>query len=409
MISPKKENKADAKHTPLKEVRVVSMRSSASSVMSKLELEGEAPKKCCCCVLSAAAQKVLVGCLVISALLKIALVYYLLMGPDPSSDTHFPEVVRELTNLEAVPLEGNVKLTSFNILAEIWEGSGTEPQRNAKIVEWIKTNSPDILLLQEAQKSSVEFIKKNTDYELVSFPSHAKECWDDWLDGRPWQENGQAIFVKKRIKKSILKVEALNISKPGEDAFRVPAMTLNMKSKSGGNKKVTIVNVHLWYGTNGGKRLLQLNRIKRYIDKQQGKDKKNEDYFPKEEKVKPKSEIDYVMYAGDFNDVTGSLLAEQKELGFRNHGVDHGLEHVDTCANGQFSLRIDHVISSPEIKSVKFDTPNENEEKFGFKLLWGSLNSGAKSWFTGMINREKIIEKYGSDHLPITSTFHVSQ
>jgi len=226
----------------------------------------------------------------------------------------------------------------------------------------------------------------------VTFPSHDHRCWDDWLGDRAWLPNGQAVLAKDRVVNSVFRVEALNISDKGDPAFMVPAVTLKMQTKvekgaPAHTRNVCIVNVHLWYGSNGGIRKMQLNKIKRYLKLQQQEGK-----------------IDYVMLAGDFNDITGSLLREQKGE-FVNHGDQWGLQKVDTCSNGFFSLRIDHMISSPQIKSTSMKIPYENEG-FGCGIFGGSRN-GDQSWFCGSISRTKIIEKYGSDHLPMMATFHV--
>merc|ERR1711964_255887 len=307
--------------------------------------------------------------------------------------TSLPIVTLEGEYSLAYPLEGDLKFMSFNILAEIWEGTGFEEKRNKKIVATIKEKDPDILLLQEAQDSSVNFILEQLkEYTKVSFPSNDHSCWDDWLGDRCWAPNGQAVLAKTHVVNSVCRVETLNIAEEGKPAFRVPAVTLKMQTPPAEDsrthtKRVCIVNVHLWYGSNGGIRKMQLNKIKRYLAQQQKEGK-----------------IDYIMLAGDFNDITGSLLREQRNE-FVNHGDLWGLQHVDTCANGWFSLRIDHIISSKQVKSTHMETPYENEG-WGLGVLGGSRNRH-QSLLRGAIDRGKIIAKYGSDHLPVTGTFHV--
>jgi len=308
--------------------------------------------------------------------------------------TSFPIVTLEGEYSRAYPLEGDLKLMSFNILAEIWEGTGFEEKRNKKIVATIKEKDPDILLLQEAQDSSVNFILEQLkEYTKVSFPSNDHSCWDDWLGDRCWVPNGQAVLAKTHIVNSVCRVEVMNISGEGEPAFRMPLVTLKMQAKVEKGapahiRRVCIGNVHLTY-SNGGIRKRQLNRIKGYLKRQINE-----------------NSIDYIMLAGDFNDITGSLLRKQRSE-FVNHGDQWKLQHVDTCANGWFSLRIDHIISSPQVKSTHMEIPYENEG-FGFGVFGGSLSlSNDLSRFSGCISRAKIIEKYGSDHLPVVGTFHV--
>merc|ERR1711964_81958 len=288
--------------------------------------------------------------------------------------TSLPIVTLEGEYSLAYPLEGDLKLMSFNILAEIWEGTGFEEKRNKKIVATIKEKDPDILLLQEAQESSVNFILEQLkEYTKVSFPSHDHRCWHSWLGDRCWAPNGQAVLAKTRVLNSVCRVEVLNLADEGEPAFRVPLVTLKMqtKVKKGAPahiRRVCIADVHLWYGSNIGEvsgasahiRKRQLNKIKRYLKRQ----------------IK-RHNIDYIMLAGDFNDFAGSLLREQKKK-FVNHGDQWKLQHVDTCANGCFSLRIDHIISSPQVKSTRMEIPYENEGS-GFGVLGGSIN-GDQSW-----------------------------
>merc|ERR1711964_878027 len=272
-------------------------------------------------------------------------------------------------------------------------------KRNMKIVDTIKDRNPDILLLQEAQDSSVNFILEQLkEYKKVAFFSHDHGCWELGLEGKIfkvgdgcWTPIGQAVLAKTHVVNSVCRVEVLDVSDEGKPAFRIPAVTLKMQTKpkqgTPHTKRVCIVNVHLWYGSNGGIRQTQFNKIKRYLKQQQKEGK-----------------IDYIMLAGDFNDITGSLLREQRDE-FVNHGDTWDLQHVDTCSNGWFSFHIDHIISSPQIKSTHMHIPYENEG-FGFSLLGGSCNRN-QSWFRGCISRTKIIEKYGSDHLPVVGTFHI--
>merc|ERR1711964_24285 len=201
----------------------------------------------------------------------------------------------------------------------------------------------------------------------------------------------------------------------GESAFNVPIIVLNMVTKGSGpshKRKVALVNVHLWYGMFGATREKQLIKIKAHLNQ-----------------MKKEKKVDYIMMAGDFNDVSGRLLRNEQKT-FINHGDIWSLQHVDTCANGYFSLRLDHVISSPELVSTHMWQPYENEGT-GFGALYGSVGAYSRywagaynklvqssshidpkftvgnHWFRGCVDRKKIIAKYGSDHLPMTISFHV--
>jgi len=138
------------------------------------------------------------------------------------------------------------------------------------------------------------------------------------------------------------------------------------------------------------------------------------------DQLKKAGRIDAVVMAGDFNDVgeyciegTGGLVDKfTAETGFVNHGTVHGFEKLDTCANKmKMSLRIDHILSSPEIGSTDFYVPDEHDTSwFGWPFRGGISLNWNRDWFwgnTGSVNIYNIIDKYGSDHLPMIANLYV--
>jgi len=386
-------------------------RPSVDSEASRAELPDEREKrnfldslkKLCC----SSWRRITITACTVTLFFILALLYSGSPTFDPNGPLPGIKLITEASG-KVEPYQGDIQLLTFNILAEIWEGSGIEAERNEKILNTIQAREPDAILLQEAQDTSVNFIleglnkglaKNSPDrFQEVAFPKLDKTCWAEWLVGRAWRPNGQAILMKGKLVPHIVRAESINLSDPKDPGFYAPAVTLRMARHSSVAKRlpaaqleykdVCITNVHLWFGMDGGARKVQFDKIKRWVLQE-----------------KKRGRFDHILVAGDFNDVTGALMKENKSL-FRNHGNDHNLQHIDTCANGFSSLRLDYVLSDPELISLKATCPNENPEGFGFFMfgpIGGSPFNWDRPWFSAMVSHKDIVAKYGSDHLPVTS------
>jgi len=342
---------------------------------------------------------------------------------------------------------------SFNILAEIWggdprsfgkpncadcqgegckpcDGRGTasgysKPVRDRRLVKTILSNEfrPDIIMLQEAQLDTVEYIAQNAGYENAHFPSNGLDLWREWVheEVAPMQHNGNAILIKKDS--ALKKVYHETIPVSIRDGYLVPnakethrlAVNVPVVVVEFGGKRVAIVNVHLEYGCRlsplsigwdhpGYRRRIQMHKIHKRLKEMmisQGEDR-----------------CDEVVIGGDFNDVSefgtdhgGLKDIMTSEMRYINHVDVHGLQHLDTCANiSRYSARLDHIFSTKGMESSMAYVPDEHYEHiWGWPFFGGVSNNWDRPFGSGAVNIYQMIDKYGSDHLPVVVKLHLKK
>jgi len=304
------------------------------------------------------------------------------------------------TSDEKVPkVPGEFSVMSFNILAPIWvgdDGKTTGPffnyvpstsyfkteNRRPLIVKTILGSNPDILLLQEAQESEIEFLKGElTGYTLVTNGYHGKdtkgvEMWRQWIKEEyihKWQPNGNPIFVRTSLVDTLDAKSQARTIKVSSDGCSVGAIVITVN-----NKRVAIVNVHMSHPT----------------DAQLIPNVPNNEYqWEQIQKFCKAQKVDHTVIGGDYNvnvdhDFYKKLIAEK--------WVDHGKafkEFWGTCT------------------SLAYNKTERHTERIDYIMSDGMKCSAFKAPVRVPISKrnqiQQALEACGSDHLPLYAEFQI--
>lgn len=316
------------------------------------------------------------------------------------------------SSLHSSPLVqlGDVSLMSYNILAGVWTdyvkvndasdvekeirevGADVCPDHIAKLVQLatslrqeavelldektrialvttqILRHKPDILLLQEAQTSSVELLRS------LLFDNYVSTALAKNVVTSAPQANGTIAFMSltfvKRLSSLGLSIHAepmwLECGSVSGGSDGSSAQLLSIETSSG-KPLLTIVNIHLEWGLEN--RVTQLEVLRGALNTKLLR------YTP-------------IVIAGDFNAIKSEVQASLKATGFPSLVAALGDAEPTTFFSGSdptATRQCDHVYMSRELTCI--DT-----------LLWDQDITDLRS----------ALKMYGSDHIPVTVTLRVA-
>lgn len=240
-----------------------------------------------------------------------------------------------------------LRVTTFNMLAPVWTHESVYPgmdmrdfapaARRRRQLEALKLLNPDVVLMQECQKTELDqlgeleggLLLKRYDVEFCPFPL---SFWTNWLtDATNYEprENGICVLTKKSAMTK-LGAEHVPIDLP-EWESRLP------KSSLGARACLVSVEIPRW----GGARALivssHLDADSAYRAGLQG--------LELAKKLMRHGQYDCILWGGDFNmeHRNPDLNAIQRE-GFRRASGEVYTPSVYTCVG---CVRVDHVLVAP--------------------------------------------------------------
>ncbi len=272
-----------------------------------------------------------------------------------------------------------VKVLTFNILAPCWASPEYYPlkafpylertYRREKISNLLSRNKDaDIFALQEVTEEEFYYLQQALKNNYIGYHSlHSRDYWTNWSkNDRPWEPNGNAIFLKK-TRFSDIKFKDITLSSDGNHAAYVEVID----NKT--HQRMRAVSIHLDSDKSA-------NRKKEFQALLQ--------YLPPRDDV-----IDVI--AGDFNTHPNSLAV--KEAGFVNILNSLGVNKV-TCPSYTSNFKnpnvgiIDHVL-------IRHGNPLSGQV-IDFGLLEIYPNSKDRK---NRVNAS--IQLSGSDHFPVEGAF----
>lgn len=167
-----------------------------------------------------------------------------------------------------------LKIVSFNILAPCWADPNIYPQeslpflnrisRRDTIINFLLSTSADIIALQEVTLIEFGFIKDKLDLYQGFQSFHSPSHWSKYITSNPpYEQNGNAIFLKKSVFKNIKFTDVLL---DGANGNHAAVLLVDHKET---NKNMRLLSVHL-DSDHAYNRKIQLDAILKLIPKNAG-------------------------------------------------------------------------------------------------------------------------------------------
>mmetsp|Transcript_16078 Transcript_16078/g.32693 ORF Transcript_16078/g.32693 Transcript_16078/m.32693 type:complete len:371 (-) Transcript_16078:96-1208(-) len=243
-----------------------------------------------------------------------------------------------------------LRVTTFNILAPVWTHQSIYPGmdmsefdpsvRRKQQLEVLKLLDPDILFMQECQKTELDelllleggLLQERYDVEFCPFPL---TFWTNWLtdatNGEP-RENGVCVLTKKS---SVTKISAEHVP------IDLPEWQNKLPQSSlGAHACLVTVEIPCWGGAKALIATSHLDADSAYRAGLQGRELSK--------KLMRSGQYDCFIWGGDFNmEYRNGAIQDIQHQGFTRASGEVTTPTVYSCMG---CVRVDHVLCAPTAK-----------------------------------------------------------